>query len=382
MMRKYEVVVIGAGPAGLSAAIECAKAGAKVLVIDENNQPGGQLFKQIHKFFGSKEHRAGIRGIHIGEQLLKETEALGIEVWLDSEVCGIDEDKSIWVTKRKQESICILGERIIIASGATENSIPFEGWTLPGVMGAGAAQTMMNCHRVLPGKRVLMIGSGNVGVIVSYQLLQAGADVAGIVEAAPTLGGYGVHTAKVRRAGVPFYTGYTVNKALGEKHVEAAEIVKLDSNWSPVQGSEEIIATDTICLAVGLTPLIELAWLSGCQFTYSNKMGGQVPIHNRYMETTVKGLYVAGDVSGIEEASTAMEEGRLAGISAAWSLGYYDNKKADALIEEEWRRLDLLRCGQFGIKRKTSKDEILSKWEEMQNAKNFKNHRSTFAGGA
>ncbi len=366
-MKKYEVVVVGAGPAGLSAAIECARAGAKVLVADENNKPGGQLFKQIHKFFGSKEHKAGVRGIYIGEQLLKETENLSIEVWLGSEVCGIDADKSVWIIKNKEESCCVKAERIIIASGATENSIAFEGWTLPGVMGAGAAQTMMNCYRVLPGKRVLMIGSGNVGVIVSYQLLQAGAEVVGIVEAASALGGYGVHTAKVRRAGVPFYTGYTVKRGIGEKYIEAAEIVKLDSDWKHIPGSEKILTADTICLAVGLTPLIELAWLAGCRFTYSAKLGGHIPVHNKYMETTVKGIYIAGDVSGIEEASTAMEEGRLAGISAAWSLGYYDDQEAEILIEEEWRKLNLLRCGQFGVNRKVSKDEILNKWEEMRN---------------
>ncbi len=164
------------------------------MVIDENSRPGGQLFKQIHKFFGSKEHQAGVRGIDIGTKLLAETEKLGIEVWLNSEVVGIGKDKNIWIIKDEKESREVQGERIILATGAVENSLNFPGWTLPGVMGAGAAQTMININRVTPGDRVLMIGSGNVGVIVSYQLLQAGVDVVESLKQHPNLvvmGAYG-----------------------------------------------------------------------------------------------------------------------------------------------------------------------------------------------
>ena len=363
-MHNYPLVIIGAGPAGLSAAIEAARAGAKVLVIDENAKPGGQLFKQIHKFFGSREHKAGIRGIRIGKALLEEAATLNIDVWLNAEVCSIDQQKTLWVVKNKEKSTYVNAEKIILASGATENAIHFPGWTLPGVMGAGAAQTMINIHRVLPGKNVLMIGSGNVGVIVSYQLMQAGARVAGIVEAAPQLGGYGVHTAKVCRAGVPFYTSHTVAQAIGTDHVEAAELVQLDTQWNPIPGTEKTVEVDTICLATGLTPLVELAWIAGCQFTYIPQLGGHLPVHNEYMETTVPGMYVAGDISGIEEASTAMEEGRLAGISAAAALGYYDKTTCEALVKQAWERLDALRCGKFGETRKISKDRLVALGKE------------------
>lgn len=364
-MSRIPVVIVGAGPAGLSAAIEAAKAGAKVLVIDENSRPGGQLFKQIHKFFGSREHKAGTRGMDIGTQLLEETEKLGIEVWLNTEVCGIDRDKQLWVVRNGEESLCIQAERVILATGATENAVNFPGWTLPGVMGAGAAQTMINIHRVLPGQKVLMLGSGNVGVIVSYQLMQAGAEVVGIVEAAPRLGGYGVHTAKVRRAGVPFYVSHTISKVIGETRVEGAEIVELDSNWKPIQGTEKILEADTICLATGLTPLVELAWITGCKFEFIPELGGHLPLHNYYMETSMKGIYIAGDVSGIEEASTAMEEGRLAGINAAASLGLYNDKERDELTHQGWDRLNSLRCGVFGQKRKDAKDRILAMGKEQ-----------------
>ncbi len=363
--NNYDVVIIGAGPAGLAASIEAAKHGAGVLLIDENNKPGGQLFKQIHKFFGSREHKAGTRGINIGTELLNETMELNIEVMLNTEVCGLTSDKKIWIIENKEKSREIQAEKIIVATGAYENSVQFEGWELPGVMGAGAAQTMINLRRVLPGKKVLMLGSGNVGVIVSYQLMQAGAEVVGIVEAAPQLGGYGVHTAKVTRAGVPFFTSHTIKKAYGTDRVEKVEIVELDSNWQEIEGSEKTFEVDTICLAVGLTPMVELVWLAGCEFTYIGGMGGYVPIHDRFMRTTVDGIYVAGDVAGIEEASTAMEEGRLAGLSVAYDLGYLSEEEALSKIDNIWGKLDSLRCGQFGEKRRIAKNQILEKGKEM-----------------
>lgn len=359
-MVEREIVVIGAGPAGLSAALEAARSGAGVLIIDENHTPGGQLFKQIHKFFGSHEHRAGVRGIDIGTQLLEDASHLNIEVWLDSEVCGIFNEREVWVVRNRETSVTVRAESIIIATGAVENSVNFTGWTLPGVMGAGAAQTMINIHRVLPGKKVLMIGSGNVGVIVSYQLLQAGADVKAVVEAAPRLGGYGVHTAKVRRAGIPFYTRTTVLEARGDDHVREAVIVSLDDAWKAIPGTEKVLDVDTICIAAGLTPLVELAFAAGCSNVYSPVLGGMVPWHDTSMRTSIPSIYIAGDISGVEEASTAMEEGRLAGLSAAYALRHMNKDEYDSRFNEALHRVDSLRSGMFGEKRRIAKEAIIN----------------------
>lgn len=175
-MKRYDLIVVGAGPSGLSAAIEAAKRGLEVVVFDENEKPGGQLFKQIHKFFGSKEHRAKIRGFVIGQQLLDEADEAGVEVVLNATVIGLYQDKEI-VVKIGEGIRHYKGNAIIIATGAAENMVTFPGWTLPGVIGAGAAQTMMNLHGVLPGKKVLMLGSGNVGLVVSFQMMQCGCEV-------------------------------------------------------------------------------------------------------------------------------------------------------------------------------------------------------------
>jgi len=359
-MRRYDVIVVGAGPAGLSAAIEAAKRGLKVVVFDENSKPGGQLFKQIHKFFGSKEHRAKIRGFKIGEELLKEAEEAGVEVVLNAIVIGLFLDKEITVNI-KDEVVHYKGDAIIVATGASENMVTFDGWTLPGVIGAGAAQTMMNLHSVKPGKKILMLGSGNVGVVVGYQLLQSGCEVVAIVDAAPKIGGYGVHAAKVARCGVPFYLSHTIIKAEGDQYVTGVTIGEVDNKWKVIPGTEKYFDVDTICLAVGLSPMSQLLKIAGCKMKENPKKGGHVPLCDEYGETSIQGIFVAGDVSGIEEASSAMIEGRISGVAAAYKLGFIDKEELEVKTGELEKALLSLRQGMFGPE---NKGKDISKTEE------------------
>ncbi len=343
-MKRYDLIIIGAGPAGLSAAIEGAKRGMKVAVFDENAKPGGQLFKQIHKFFGSKEHKAKIRGFIIGEELLKEAANYGVNVILNAAVIGLYQDREITV-RIGDEVLHYKGDTIIVATGASENMVVFDGWTLPGVIGAGAAQTMMNLHHVQPGKKVLMLGSGNVGLVVSYQLMQAGCEVAAIVDAAPKIGGYGVHAAKVARCGVPFYLSHTIIKAEGEEHVTGVTIGEVDSSWQVVDGSQKHFEVDTICLAVGLSPMSQLLSMAGCQM--KDTPLGCLPECDDVGATSIPGIYAAGDVSGIEEASSAMIEGRIAGIAAAQHLGFMEEEEKEKAIMIQEKALICLRQGMF-----------------------------------
>jgi sarcosine oxidase, subunit alpha len=365
-----DVLVVGAGPAGLCAALESAEQNASVLLVDENQCAGGQLVKQTHKFFGSKQERAGIRGIDIAQELnhaLHRLQREGkIQLMTDATVIGYYESEKphrFGVVKRCEYQSTLYDVRckaVILACGAMENMLLFPGNDLPGVYGAGAVQTLMNVYGVKPGNRVLMVGAGNVGLIVSYQLLQAGIAVDRVVEAAPVIGGYNVHAAKLRRCGVPICTSHSIKAVYGEEKVEGAVVVKLDENWKPIKGSEEDVPCDTICLAVGLTPSTRLLSQIGVDLEFVPEAGGYVALHDESMQTSVKGVYVAGDASGIEEASTAMIEGKIAGLSAAIQLGRSKRKDLLAQYREE---LCHLRAGPFGEKPRIAKEKIARRVE-------------------
>jgi thioredoxin reductase len=336
-----ELVVVGAGPAGLCAALEAARTGVKVMVIDENHRSGGQLFKQIHRFFGSRHHGAGKRGFEIGEELTQQCAQAGVEMRLSSTVLGFFVSGELMVDGPKGIYL-VEPEKAVIATGATERSLAFPGWTLPGVMGAGAAQTLVNVHGVLPGRRVFMAGSGNVGLIVTYQLLQAGAEVVGIADIADSIGGYGVHAERVRREGVPIYLRHRLAAAEGKDGVRAVLLEDV-GNKSMLR-----FKADSLCLALGLTPLAELAAMRGCGMVYQPDLGGYLPRHDQDMRTDQEGVYVAGDASGVEEASVAMEEGRMAGISAALDMGAINKRQAGRRRADILRRLEGLRGGPYG----------------------------------
>ncbi len=345
-MEQVDVLVVGSGPAGLMASVTAARAGARVMLVDRNGRPGGQLFKQIHKFFGAARHYAGTRGFRIALELMGEVEAAGIDLRLGTMAWGLFEPLAVGLSddRRVYE---VQAKAVVVATGSSEKPLAFPGWTLPGVMGAGAIQTMMNVHRVLPGKSVLMVGSGNVGLIVSYQLLQAGAEVVAVVEALPSIGGWAVHASKLRRRGVPILTGHSIVEVAGEESVERAKIAQVDGSFRVIPGTEKWLGVDTVCLAVGLTPLSDLLWLAGAQFVYEGCLGGFVPVLDRDMQSSVPGLFSAGDAAGIEEASVAMEQGRAAGLAAARVAGYelegHERIRAEAL-----RSLEDLRSGPKG----------------------------------
>jgi thioredoxin reductase len=356
-MLRYEMICVGAGPAGLAAAVEAAQHGVQVIVFDENERPGGQLFKQIHKFFGSREHHAMERGFNIGNNFLEEAKKLGVEVSLNSVALGIYENGAInvMVGDRIEQ---VMAQKTLIATGASENMIPFPGWTLPGVIGAGAAQTMANLHGIRPGNNILMVGSGNVGVIVSYQMMQAGSRVAAVIDAAPKIGGYAVHAAKIARVGVPFMMSHTIKKAHGKDRVEGATVIQVDDSWQPIAGTEKRFEVDTICIAVGLNPTTQLLRMAGCKTAFVPALGGRIPAHDVNQESSIKGLYVAGDISGIEEASTAIIEGRIAGLAAAHSLGYVAEAAFLERREQQYKSMQGLRSGSHGEQRGKAKEYL------------------------
>ncbi len=342
-MSNPDLLVLGGGPAGLCGAIEAAREGLRVLVVDEGISPGGQLVKQTHKFFGSENFYASTRGMEIAVKLLKELSLYSrATIASESSVLAIYPDGVPVLDRRSDSTTLYNPARLLVATGASERFLQFDNNDLPGVYGAGAVQTLMNQFGILPGKSVLMIGSGNIGLIVSYQLAQAGVEVKAILEASSRIGGYRVHADKVKRLGIPVLLNHTILKAIGEESVKGALITALDDLWKPVPGTERELVIDTICIAVGLTPSAELVAQAGGQLKYIPELGGYVPLHDGDMRTTIDRVFVAGDVSGIEEATTAMIEGRIAGLNIVKDIkGECDETRLTDLKET----LNRFRCG-------------------------------------
>ena len=296
-----ECLIIGGGPAGLTAAIELGKAGVRALVIDDKHRLGGKLVLQTHKFFGSIEAcHAGTRGIDIATRLEREVRQFeNVRVWLNATALAVFSDRKVGVLREGHYAI-VQPEILLVAAGAREKSLVFKGNTLPGVYGAGAFQTLVNRDLVRPTERLFIVGGGNVGLIAGYHALQAGIQVVGLCEALSECGGYKVHKDKLVRMGVPIYTSHTIVGADGKEEVESATIAKLDASWRPIPGTERTFACDTILVAVGLDPVDE--------FLHKAREFG-LPAH------------AAGDAEEIAEASAAMFMGRIRGLEIARALG-------------------------------------------------------------
>jgi len=340
-----DICVIGGGPAGLQAAIVAKELGGNVLIVDDNPILGGQLIKQTHKFFGSKLHYCGVRGIDIATILSDRAKKLEIEVVNDATVVGYYDNDTLGIL-RHDNLFSLKAERYIFATGASENMLAFDNADLPGVYGAGAVQTMMNVFGVIPGKRALVVGSGNIGLIVPYQLIQAGVEVAAIVEIMDKFGGYYVHAAKIKRAGVPIYLKHTVIEAKGKDRVEAAVISKVGDDYTCLLGTEKTVECDMILIAIGLSPLCDLLYHAGCRIEYIPELGGNVPLHDFNMMTSKPNIFVCGDLACIEEASTAMLEGRIAGARAYESLKGKD-ERAGLIATEAAKELEIIRTSPF-----------------------------------
>ena len=309
-----ECLIVGGGPAGLTAAIELGKAGVRVLLVDDKHRLGGKLVLQTHKFFGSIEAcHAGTRGIDIATRLEQEVRRFeNVRIWLNSTVLSVFSDRRVGVLRDNLQYFVVRPDILLVAAGAREKSLVFPGNTLPGVYGAGAFQTLVNRDLVRPTEKLFVIGGGNVGLIAGYHALQAGIGVVGLCEAMPECGGYKVHKDKLVRMGVPVYTSHTVLRAEGRDEVEAVTIAQIDRKWRPIPGTEKRFECDTILVAVGLDPVDE--------FLHKAREFGLPAM-------------AAGDSEEIAEASAAMFTGRIRGLEIARRLG-----RDVGEVPPEWHR--------------------------------------------
>ncbi|CAM4022427.1 NAD(P)/FAD-dependent oxidoreductase [Mesobacillus zeae] len=364
-----DVIVIGAGPAGLSGAIECARYGLKVTVLDEFIKPGGRLLGQLHQETSGNWWN----GIKESEELHSKATSLSVDVQCGVSVHNIEKVDGHWYVHTNKGTQ--LTSFVLIATGAAEFPIPVPGWTLPGVMSIGAAQVMTNVHRVKVGKKGIIIGANILAFAILTELQLAGIHVDRVLlpekspfsqkaaipqevlksllhsaHLAPSrllrFGSKFMNNEKLRRLGIRHYpkkgfklngTPFQLRKAaleiVGVNDVEGVLVADTDEEGNTIPGSEKFYEADFVCIAGGLYPLAELAAVAGCPFQFIPELGGHVPVHSEKMETPLEGLFVAGNITGIESAKIAMAQGTTAGISIANS-----SQKCSANIDKELQK--------------------------------------------
>jgi NADPH-dependent 2,4-dienoyl-CoA reductase/sulfur reductase-like enzyme len=360
-----EFVIIGGGPAGIAAAVEAAKAGVKVTLIDENEKPGGQIYRQFENGFKATDPDALGGDYQKGMALLSQFSSMKerIRYLNNATVWGIFKDNTLAMARHGKSS-SISFNKLLIATGAYDRPVPFPGWTLPGVLTAGGAQKLVKTERVLPGNKILLAGTGPLQLVLADQILKAGGDIAVILEAGNAGSQYWLKGAKgiwgnwdylrdgmkylwnTQKAGVPLLRRRMIVEAHGEGRVEEAVYATVDSNWRPVPGTERTVSVDTVCVGYGFVSSTELTQLLGCEHRYDLSLGGHTPVRSENMETTVPGVYAIGDCSGVAGSKVALEEGCVAGVSVAGSLDYLsagEVEKKNEIFKKRLKKFNKLR---------------------------------------
>jgi sarcosine oxidase subunit alpha len=378
-IEQADVVIVGAGPAGLAAAAEVARNNGSVVILDEAPFPGGRLPAQIHKesiHFRSSKHLWS-NGAERADHLVGKVLSTGVKILCAVSVWGIFPGwytglAPVYPNSRKNNLPCGINSRaVIVTTGAVQNPVMLPGWTLPGVITAGAAQNLINVHRILPGRQAVVVGIDPLSLAVAQLLVTVGANVRGVLlppandfqmgsttpKAAIKALGRLSHLAPTFRLalgskfsakaspfaarlfpksgikvdGFPVMLRRAVVAVEGEELAQQAVVAGLKADGSVEPGSEERWPVDIVITSAGLSPLAELLQVANCPLVYVPDLGGWVPVHNGILETPLDGLFVAGSVTGIEGAAVAEAQGRLAGLTAAGYLGLVKN----ATLESE-----------------------------------------------
>ncbi|MFH1446198.1 MAG: NAD(P)/FAD-dependent oxidoreductase, partial [Chloroflexota bacterium] len=319
MKHKYAVIIIGSGPGGLAAAIAAKKNGADdVLIIERDIELGGILLQCIHNGFGLEIFNKDMPGPSYAQHFIEEALGLGIEILLDTMVLDITPERKITATSKRVGFIELQARAIVLAMGCRERTraqIMLPGTRPAGVYTAGTAQRWVNIEGYMPGKRFVILGSGDIGMIMARRLTIEGAKVERVLEIMPYLTGLTRNYVQcLLDYDITLQKSHTIKNILGNQRVEAIESVAVDEEWNPVPGSEEIIPCDTVLLSVGLIPENELSKKAGV--TLDSITGG--PFVDDHFMTNVPGIFAAGNVVHVYDlVDWVTEAGYMAGRSAA-----------------------------------------------------------------
>lgn len=326
----YDIVVIGGGPAGMAAALEARKAGIeKILICERGSKLGGILEQCIHNGFGLQYFKEELTGPEYATRFSDQVEASDIDVKVNTMVLDIQEDKKVIAVSRTDGLFEVETKAVILAMGCrerTRESITIPGDRPSGVMTAGTAQRYVNINGYLPGKEIVILGSGDIGLIMARRMTFEGANVKGVLELMPY--STGLVRNKVQCLddfGIPLYLSHTITKIHGKQRVEAVSIAEVDENKNPIPETEITVPCDTLLLSVGLVPENELSKKVGVELDPVTK--GAVTDEKR--RTSVDWVFACGNVLHVHDlVDNVTQEAELAGNAAAGYIkGTYKARK-------------------------------------------------------
>ncbi|MHA2391287.1 MAG: NAD(P)/FAD-dependent oxidoreductase [Promethearchaeota archaeon] len=337
-MKSYEVdvAVIGGGSAGLAAAIVVKKAKLDVLILERDKELGGITLQCIHNGFGLHEFEEELTGPEYIQRFINQVKELEIPFKLDTMVIELTSDKTIYAVNNKEGLIEIKAKAVILAMGCrekTRGAINMPGFRPAGIYTAGQAQRFVNIEGYLPGRSYVILGSGDIGMIMARRLTWEGCQVKAVVEIQPYVSGLLRNQVQcLEDYGIPLITSYTVTKIHGRDRVKGVTVSKVDRNFDRVIGSEKFIECDTLLLSVGLIPENELTRGAGAKIS---EMGG--PIVDNNLETTLNGIFACGNVLQVHDlVDLVTAEAKRAGLNA---VEYVKSR-----YERDEERLEIIKC--------------------------------------
>lgn len=359
--RGFDVVIVGGGYAGIVAANKLADHRLRVLLLDENVRPGGQLLRSFPETWTSNRPYGSDRWVDTGHRLIDRLRHKEIEVMNRTRVLGLYDGREILVEEAGKRVLTLRPEIILIATGARERFLPFKGWTLPGVLSTGAVQTLLKNFGIVASREILIGGSGLFLLAVGRQFLNYGGRVRAILDQGsmlaplPTAKLFFKHLPKFlegarylskilfSRVPVRYRTG--IIEARGKEGLESVVTSRLDRTGKHVEGSEKVYRLNTLAVGHGFCPNIELAQLAGCDIEYEEGKGGWVVKVGEDLQTSIEHIFAAGETTGIGGARKSITEGYISALSILSRLGKTDQNKFLPRLRKE--RMDHMAFGKY-----------------------------------
>jgi len=326
-----DLLVIGAGPAGMSAAVIADEAGLSVVIVDERKNLGGQYFKQPSSYFSIDENRLD-KQFKAGQNLISRLTSSKVKILSGGTIWATSGPSNIFVANKEQRWE-IKTRNVLLATGAFEKGIPIPGWTLPGVMTTGAAQTLLRSYQVAIGKKIVISGNGPLNFQMAAELIDSGVDVVALAETSkpvsvrnffrgvlllyysPRLFLNGLrYIYVIVKAKVPFYQNAAATSFSGDDRIQSVEISKISDSGIPIK-VQDVFDADSVALGFGFSPANEIARSLGCAHTFDEKLDVLVATKDAFGRSSVSGVWIAGDSGGIGGAQVAVAEGAIAAFA-------------------------------------------------------------------